>query len=120
MISKFQLLRNVGIFDSVSTGANIPLARLTVIYAENARGKTTLGAVLRSLATGDPTPIIERHRLSAEDPPHIVLECDTDPQTVIFENNAWNYQLSNIAIFDDVFVDQNVFSGLSNEYFIVI
>ena len=115
MISKLQLLRNVGTFDSVNSGANIPLARLTVIYAENARGKTTLGAILRSLASGDPTPIIERHRLSAEHPPHIVLEFDSDPQTIIFENSAWNHKFSNIVIFDDVFVDQNVCSGLSNE-----
>ena len=31
-----------------------------LIYGENGRGKTTLAAVFRSLATGDPLPIIER------------------------------------------------------------
>ena len=49
MISRLQLLRNIGSFDSVAEGANIPLARLTLIYAENGRGKTTLAAILRSL-----------------------------------------------------------------------
>jgi hypothetical protein len=33
--------------------------------AENGRGKTTLAAILRSLGSGDPLPISERHRLAA-------------------------------------------------------
>lgn len=69
MINSIQLLRNIGLFDSVNAAANIPLARLTLIYAENGRGKTTLAAILRSLATGDPIPIAERRRLAAQHPP---------------------------------------------------
>ena len=61
VINRFQLLRNVGQFDSVAAGANLPLAGLSVVYAENGRGKTTLAAILRSLATGDPIPVAERH-----------------------------------------------------------
>ncbi len=66
MIVRLRLLRNIGTFDSVATGATIPLSRLSIIYAENGRGKTTLAAVLRSLATGDPLPISERRRLTAQ------------------------------------------------------
>ena len=60
MINTIQLLRNVGLFDSVNGAANFTLARLTLAYAENGRGKTTFAAILRSLATGDPLPIAER------------------------------------------------------------
>lgn len=88
MIARIRLLRNVGTFDSVAAGAAIALTRLNVIYAENGRGKTTLAAVLRSLATGDPVPISERRRLAAQHPPHIVVECDDAPHA-IFENGAW-------------------------------
>jgi wobble nucleotide-excising tRNase len=115
MINNIQLLRNVGLFDSVSAAANIPLARLTLMYAENGRGKTTLAAILRSLATGDPIPIAERRRLAAQHPPHVVLECGGGPPSAMFQNNAWNRTLSNLAVFDDVFVDQNVYSGLAVE-----
>lgn len=52
-IDRFQLLRNVGQFDSVNGGANLALMRLTLIYAENGRGKTTLAAILRSAASGN-------------------------------------------------------------------
>src|SRR5258705_13164273 len=104
MISRLRLLRNIGSFDSVAEGANIPLARLTLVYAENGRGKTTLAAILRSLASGDPVPIAERRRLAAQHPPHIVLDCDGGPPAAMFQNNTWNRTLSNLAIFDDWFV----------------
>jgi wobble nucleotide-excising tRNase len=112
MINRLQLIRNIGKFDSVNAAAAISLGRLTLIYAENGRGKTTLSAVLRSLATGDPIPIAERRRLTAQHPPHVVLDCDGGPSEAIFQNNAWNRTLPNLAVFDDVFVDANVYSGL--------
>jgi wobble nucleotide-excising tRNase len=113
MISRLRLLRNIGSFDSVADGANIPLAPLTLVYAENGRGKTTLAAVLRSLATGDPIPIAERRRLAALHPPHAVLDCDGGPPAAAtFQDNAWNRRLPNMVVFDDTFVDQNVYSGL--------
>ena len=115
MLNRLQLFRNVGLFDSVSAGANIPLARVTVGYAENGRGKTTLAAIIRSLATGDPIHINERHRLGAPDHPHIVIDCTGGPPHAMFQNGAWNRQCTDITIFDDVFVDQNICSGLTIE-----
>lgn len=115
MINSIQLLRNIGLFDSVAAAANIALARFTLVYAENGRGKTTLAAILRSLATGDPVPIAERRRLAAQHPPHVVLNCDGGPPAAMFQNNGWNRTLPNLAVFDDVFIDQNVYSGLAVE-----
>jgi len=113
VINVVRLLRNIGQFDSVDSAANIPLARLTVVYSENGRGKTTLAAVLRSLATGDPIPITERRRLAAQHPPHVVLECSGGPPAAVFENNIWNRTVPDIVVFDDVFIDENVHSGLA-------
>src|SRR6266566_289117 len=115
MINRLQLFRNVGLFDSVDSAANIPLGRITLIYAENGRGKTTLAAALRSLASGDAIPIAERRRLAAQHPPHVILDCSGGPPPAIFENNAWNRTFPNMTVFDDVFVDHNVYSGLAVE-----
>jgi wobble nucleotide-excising tRNase len=112
LINHLQLLRNVGQFDSVSGAAHINLSRLTLIYAENGRGKTTLAAIFRSLGTNDPAPIVERSRIGATYPPHVVLDCAGGPPAAIFQNGAWNRSLGNIVVFDDQFVDQNVYSGL--------
>lgn len=112
MIRRIRLLRNIGQFDSVSVAATITLGRLSLIYAENGRGKTTLAAVLRSLASGDPLPITERRRLAAAHSPHVVLDCDGGPPDAMFQNGAWNRTLSHLALFDDMFVDANIHSGL--------
>ena len=115
MIKYIKLLRNIGTFDSDSAAAHLNLKRLTLIYAENGRGKTTLAAVLRSLATGNPQPINERRRLGTENPPHVVLDCRDQASSLKFRNGAWNDTLPELKIFDDVFVDENVHSGLSVE-----
>lgn len=113
MIRRIRLLRNIGQFDSVDAAATITLGRLVLIYAENGRGKTTLAAVLRSLASGDPLPITERHRLAAAHPPHVVLDCDGGPPDAMFQDGAWSRTLPHLALFDDVFVDANIHSGLA-------
>ena len=115
MIKNIQLLRNIGTFDSDSAAAALDFGRVTLIYAENGRGKTTLAAILRSLASGDPLPILERHRLGAQHPPHICLNCEGQPSNVMFQNGAWNRTLPDLKIFDDVFVNENVYSGLDVE-----
>ena len=115
MLNRLQLFRNVGQFDSVAAGANLPLARVTVGYAENGRGKTTLAAILRSLASGDPVHVNERHRLGAQDRPNIVIDCAGGPPPAMFQNGVWNRQYADIVIFDDAFVDQNICSGLTIE-----
>ena len=111
MIDHIQLLRNVGVFDNVSPPAQTALTPFTLIYAENARGKTTLAAILRSLATGSPvSESIERHRLGAQHPPHVVL-CHAGG-TVVFQHGAWTQPLPDVAIYDDAFVSANVCSGI--------
>ena len=112
MISKFQLIRNIGVFDSVQGSQETKLAKLTLIYAENARGKTTLSAILNSLKTGEPYPIIERGRLGSSHLPHVIIERTGSAPPAIFQNNSWTRNIPNILIFDDMFIDQNVSSGL--------
>ncbi|WP_457584578.1 AAA family ATPase [Ensifer canadensis] len=110
MIEHIQLLRNVGLFDNVSPPAQTTLTPFTLIYGENARGKTTLAAVLRSLATGNPRLVLERHRLGAQHPPHVVFRHTGG--VAVFQNDAWTQPLPDVAVFDDAFVSANVCSGI--------
>ena len=112
MIRYIKLLRNIGTFDSDDVAASLALKRFVLVYGENGRGKTTLAAVLRSLATGEALPVSERKRLGSKHPPHVVLDCEGEPSEVMFQNNTWNRTLPNLKIFDDVFVGENVHSGL--------
>lgn len=110
MIDRFDLLRNIGLFDNHSPSQQTAFTPFTLIYGENARGKTTLAAILRSLATSNPDLVIERHGLGAQHPPHIVVS-HSGGQSV-FQNGAWSQPLPDIAIFDDAFVSANVCSGI--------
>ncbi|MDI1229151.1 MAG: AAA family ATPase [bacterium] len=113
MVARIQLLRNVGQFDSVDTGAQIPLEKLALFYAENGRGKTTLATILRSLSTGEPDLISDRRRLGAAHHPHIVVRVGNTTHT--FQNGAWSASWPHAAVFDDTFVAENVCSGLQIE-----
>ena len=61
-------------FDSADSAASISHEKLILVHAENARGKTTLGAILQSFATGKALPISERRRLGAMNSPQAVIE----------------------------------------------
>jgi hypothetical protein len=108
VLDRISLIRNIGKFDSVSDGANLPLSKLTLIYAENGRGKTTLSAILRSLGSGDPAPIAERKRLSATQPPHVVVKPLTGA-AMNFQGGTWTQTIANLAVFDDVSVMEIAF-----------
>ena len=110
-MKSFNLLRNIGKFDNVAVGAQLPFKRLTVIYAENARGKTTLAAILRSLSSDRPELVIERTRLGAVHPPHIVIDTGAGAPAV-FQNGSWSRDAAEIIVFDDTFVAANVCSGI--------
>jgi wobble nucleotide-excising tRNase len=113
MLTKFKVLKSVGQFDQVKEGDGLaPFTRMTLGYAENGRGKTTLSAILRSLGTGDAVLILERERLGAKEPPTVVLESTDNATPAAFQGGRWNRTLPEIAVFDDTFVDQNICSGL--------
>lgn len=110
MIERINLLRNIGQFDSVNPPGNITFSPFTLIYAENGRGKTTIAAVLRSLASGEAQLINERQRLGSVHPPHVVVS--QSGQQIVFQNGTWTHTFPDIAIFDDSFVAANVSSGI--------
>jgi len=111
MLDNFNLIRNIGKFDSVDAGANLDLNRLALIYAENGRGKTTLATILRSLGDKKPLPIIERTRLGGLGDPHIVI-ANNSGETAVFQNGEWSDSDVNILVFDDSFVSDNIYSGV--------
>lgn len=110
MIEAIQLLRNIGRFENVA-GAQFALQPLVLLRAENARGKTTFSAVLRSFGSDNPSPILERKRLGAAQPPHVVLR-GPDGQNAVFQNGAWVNRFAKALVFDEHFVAENVCSGM--------
>ena len=113
MIKNIRLIRGIGQFPHVDAGRKIDLGQLTLCFGENGRGKTTLTALFRSLADDDGLPILERKRIDATDEPQVVLVTDDNATPIVFENASWNRTLPNVVVFDDTFVEANVYSGLT-------
>lgn len=103
-------LHNVGVFENAKVPDN--LKHIVLIYAENASGKTTLAEVLRSLETDNPSILIRKHRFEARNDQHVVLEYDGNQPNVVFQNRIWDEKHTSVRVFDEAFVDSNVYSGL--------
>ena len=109
MLEKIVQIKNVGRFRNYDAVGDMMLRKLTLVYAENGRGKTTLCAILRSLQSGQAEYIAERKTLAATGPASAHLRLNGNNYQ--FTNNSWTVTHSDIAIFDPVFVNENVYSG---------
>ena len=97
----------------MGSGGKLSFGKLTLIYAGNGRGKTTLTAVLRSLATNSPKVIAQRKRFDTSEEPYALIATSDSKKPIKFKNNIWSMTNSNIMIFDDTFIEENVYSGLT-------
>lgn len=109
MLKKIIAIKNVGRFRNSAASGNPQLAKYTFVAGANGYGKTTLCAVLRSLQTGDSAHVLGRRTLGVTDPPFIELLLDGGQAR--FDGVAWSATMPDIAIFDGVFVAENVHSG---------
>ena len=109
MLQRIISIKNVGRFQSCAALGDVTFRRFTLVFAENGRGKTTLCAILRSLFTNTPAFVIGRKTLGSIEPPEV--EILVGNRNTRFRNGAWNTPFPDIAVFDAVYVSENVFAG---------
>jgi wobble nucleotide-excising tRNase len=109
MLKKIIVVRNVGRFVSSALPGVSPCAKYTQILGANGYGKTTLCAIVRSLATNDPALIVGRTRVGSKAGPQVELLLDRG--IVKFDNGAWSADAPEIIVFDGAFIAENVHSG---------
>ncbi|MCL4553517.1 MAG: AAA family ATPase [Candidatus Marsarchaeota archaeon] len=116
MVDKIISIKNVGPFLKYAPKGDVQFRRVTLIYAENGRGKTTLSAILASLKTGDGTRIVERSRLGLPAGlgtgagPEVEIRLHNN-STATFHEGIWSQVRSDIEVFDSAFVNDNVYAG---------
>jgi len=114
MIEKIVSINNIGKFKNFVAVGDIAFDKLSLIFALNGQGKTTLASILRSLRTGEGSYVNERATLGGESTPSIEIRCQGF--SAKFRNGLWDNTLPTIEIFDSTFIDDNVYSGNIIEY----
>jgi wobble nucleotide-excising tRNase len=114
MIERLIKITRVGKFGeyAVKGGHESNFRRLTLIYGENGRGKSTLCSIFRSLQTGEGFHITERTTLNRIGAPevHLLLEPNKPAK---FKDGKWDCDPCAIEIFDANFVTDNIYVGNS-------
>lgn len=108
MLKKLIAIKNVGRFRNCATVGG-ELRQATLLFAPNAKGKTTLCDILRSLRTGDGSYILGRRTLGSPDAPEVTILTDTGTRT--FKNGSWSSSYPNLEVYDARFVHDNVHAG---------
>lgn len=114
MIEKIISIKNVGRFENYSASGDVSLKKVSVIFSDNARGKTTLASILRSLCCDAPPLIQERKTLGGTKDPEVKIKLESELAT--YESQAWSCSYPHLLIFDSLFVDENVYSGLTIQH----
>ncbi len=110
MIKKVVAIRNIGRLQDCNAKGDVTFRELTLIFAENGRGKTTLADVFRSLGTGNGDHILGRRTLGSNFPPSACILIDNDT-AVNFKDGKWDGAGPRLAIYDSTFIHENVYSG---------
>ena len=124
-LKEVRYVQNIGRFERGQSVADATFGPCTLVFGENGWGKSTLADLLRSLTTNNPDIVIGRKTLAGGPEQRAVLRFGD--QQAVFEDGAWTGIRPRIAVYDSVFVNENVFSGdvvtndhLKNQYGMVV
>lgn len=109
MLQKISIIENVGRFKKALPTKNVRFERCTLFFGENGWGKSTIADILRSLTLGDPGIVVGRKTLAGGPDQRISLQLDSGSAN--FEGGSWNGTQPRVAVFDSLFVNDNVYSG---------
>lgn len=107
-IKKIISIKNIGKFKNYNANGDVEFKKLTLIYGENGKGKTTLSEIFRSLKENSPNPINIKKTVTSSDNPSVSLLTSEGRTTF---NGSWTTPLPSIEIFDSIFVERNIHSG---------
>lgn len=112
MIKKCIKIKNVGRFVNHAAQGQQDFQDITLIYAPNGNGKTTLADIIRSLMLRDSSLIEARHTAGKQNPAKVSIL--TENGIAQYENAEWTGDLIEglqVEIFDTTFIHENIFAG---------
>ena len=111
MISKIHKICGVGRFKDFKPTQAVELSELSIIFAENGRGKSTLAAILRSISNGNLDELGRRTTIGADS--KSIVMCRDDGSKIAYSTpgTRWSQTIDDLLVFDETFVHENVSIG---------
>lgn len=110
MFLKIEKIENYGKFSNQCIGSpnwGGALRKVNVVYAPNGSGKTSLSVMFRSLKE-DPDLVKKKKSFLSEKSPNIRLRLEGG-QSIKFSNGSWDQTIENIVIFDNFYIEDNIY-----------
>ncbi len=109
MIEKIVKLCGIGLLHEPLPSGAIQLKPVTLIYAENGRGKSTFAAICHSLSCGEVHLIQEKKTFGGSYTPEVHFRIQG--HSFEFCDGQWTKLCPNILVFDEWFIEKNVCVG---------
>ncbi|KPA94399.1 AAA family ATPase [Pseudomonas asplenii] len=109
MLERIEWIRGIGLLHDVN-GRALRFSKTQLIYADNGRGKSTLASILRSVAEGDSSALIDRKTVDGTIPPDACLAFGSGHK-VTLTKGKWSEARPELLVFDAEFIEKNVHSG---------
>lgn len=112
MLEKIVRIDNVGVFKA-GVPAAVALSQVALVYADNARGKSTLSSLLRACSTADAASVQSRRTVgaTAAQSVQLLFQAAGKHTLVSFDGTSWSAPAANLHVFNQEFVERNVYAG---------
>lgn len=114
MLEKVICIDNVGV---IKKGApkSADLQKVALVYADNARGKSTLSSLLLACSGGDVQGVVSRKTVGATTDQKVILRFNPlsgeAAFNVEFDGTTWKGPRPGLHVFNQTFVERNVFAS---------
>ena len=109
MLERIHKITGVGLFNDIRPAA-IQFKKISLIYGDNGRGKSTLASIMRSYTHSASNVLLSRKTFNSSVDQFIDLQFSQGNRAK-FENNQWDRKFTDFHVFDLDFIDTNVYSG---------
>lgn len=114
MLEKVICIDNVGVIKKGVPQA-VDLQKVTLIYADNARGKSTLSSLLLACSTSNTHEVIQRKTVGTTNAQKVILRFNNTGGAgafnAEFDGAAWMGSQPNLHVFNQSFVERNVYTS---------
>ena len=112
MLEKVICIDNVGVIRK-GLPKSVDLQKVALVYADNARGKSTLSSLLLACSSANAQDVVSRKTVGATTAQKVVLRFNAPGGAFNSEFNgvAWTGAKPNLHVFNHAFVERNVFAS---------